>query len=163
MANTVGFLSGVNGGTNVAETASQRFFLGASNSRDVLSHMEAHQKKGVAESALARLGDLTDTAKIAAFFGDQIVAGKGSDAGGGSKTLGLAQVSSWRAFRINRSASISTFHRIMGLVVTAFCQVVPLTYTCQRGRYWIASARCAVSMRSEPARSAMVRASLRVR
>lgn len=38
-----------------------------------------------------------------------------------------------------------------------------VTHTCQRGRYWIASARCAVSMRSAPIRSAMVRASLRVR
>lgn len=37
------------------------------------------------------------------------------------------------------------------------------THACQRGRYWIASAKCAVSMRSAPAKSAMVRASFRVR
>ncbi len=36
-------------------------------------------------------------------------------------------------------------------------------YICRRGRYWIASARCAVSIRSELARSAMVRASFRTR
>ena len=36
-------------------------------------------------------------------------------------------------------------------------------HTCHLGRYWIASARCAVSIRSAPARSAMVRASLSVR
>ena len=32
-----------------------------------------------------------------------------------------------------------------------------------RGRYWIASARCVVSISSLPARSAMVRASFRIR
>ena len=33
----------------------------------------------------------------------------------------------------------------------------------RRGRYWIASARCAVSIRSLPARSPIVRASFRMR
>jgi len=37
------------------------------------------------------------------------------------------------------------------------------SYMARRGRYWIASARCAVSIRSLPARSAIVRASFRMR
>ena len=37
------------------------------------------------------------------------------------------------------------------------------TYVCLRGRYWIASARCAVSIPSLPARSAMVRDSFKMR
>jgi len=41
--------------------------------------------------------------------------------------------------------------------------IVGCPYNCRRGRYWMASARCAVSIRSEPARSAMVRASFRTR
>jgi hypothetical protein len=36
-------------------------------------------------------------------------------------------------------------------------------YICLLGRYWMASANCAVSMASEPARSAIVRASFRMR
>ncbi len=39
----------------------------------------------------------------------------------------------------------------------------PTRYTCRRGRYWIASARCGVSMDADPDRSAIVRASLRMR
>jgi len=37
------------------------------------------------------------------------------------------------------------------------------SYTCLLGLYWIASARCAVSIFSLPARSAIVRASFRMR
>jgi len=37
------------------------------------------------------------------------------------------------------------------------------SYSWLLGRYWIASARCAGMMRSAPARSAIVRASLRIR
>lgn len=36
-------------------------------------------------------------------------------------------------------------------------------YMMRRGRYWRASARCGVSISASPARSAMVRASLRIR
>ena len=41
-----------------------------------------------------------------------------------------------------------------------FCQP---SYSIRRGRYWIASAMCAGWMRSLPARSAIVRASLSTR
>ncbi len=92
IADAISFLSGVNGGADFTETASQGFLLGAGNGRDVLSSMEAHQVESIAESALALLGDLADAAKIATFIGHQIITGKGPDFLGVEKALGMTQV-----------------------------------------------------------------------
>jgi hypothetical protein len=53
-------------------------------------------------------------------------------------------------------------HTCPARVVTDVSENLP-TYISRLGRYWIASARCAVSIESLPARSAIVLASFRIR
>ena len=58
------------------------------------------------------------------------------------------------------------FLDILGLEVRIIFQdllTCAVAYNIRRGRYWIASATCRASIRSLPARSAMVRASFRMR
>ena len=55
------------------------------------------------------------------------------------------------------------FGFIDGVDVSVEALVLYSSQTCCRGRYWIASARCGDSICSAPAKSAMVRASLRIR
>jgi len=93
VAETIGFVSGVEGGGDIAATASEGALFGLTDSGHVFGGMQTDQIEGVAQTGVALLGDVANPAEIARFLGDDIESGKGPDFGGGHKALRIAQMS----------------------------------------------------------------------